>query len=150
MKYAEFLKYVEHFCESYRDKDYDISSGFDETFSILEDYDNYFGNNKEKHVENVIYTKIKTGGVSGGSCWDDSDPQPFSNDYDDTFTIFEQFIENALFAKKIAYTDYKKLTRLVKSFNRCETEYYGNYRDYLVKYIEVKDLYDFLKENDIL
>lgn len=35
MKYAEFLKSIEHFCESYCDKDYNNDSGFRESFSIL-------------------------------------------------------------------------------------------------------------------
>ena len=36
----------------------------------------------EHEKDYVIYQRHERGGVSGGSCWDSSDPQPYYNDED--------------------------------------------------------------------
>lgn len=87
------------------------------------------------------------GGQSGGSCWDEGPHQhyPISADEEPEFkeldTILEEYFPN------LSYLKYKGLTKLIKSHEYKQNEYYGNYREYRRNYILLEDLYNFLKEN---
>ena len=89
---------------------------------------------KEKYYEsyksydfdtsNFLLTLIvETGGVQGGSCWDNSDPRPYSTDVnaDDNKVLdlyLNEFYPNTTFLK------YETIP--VKFENYTESEYYGN------------------------
>lgn len=106
----------------------------------------------EKVGANVdyIYVQNETGGVSGGSCWDSSNPHPYTNtnpkeDFIELDVILEMFNSN------ISFIQYKNLKRsVVHTVQYTSYEYYGNHTDYEVEYVILKELYDYLSEKSWL
>jgi len=94
--------------------------------------------------EPVIYMRWETGGYSGGSCWDDSDPQPYYNDDKPKFTVLDLVLKKL--KPDISYLNYKEIEKLIHSNSETEYEYYGNSRDYSVEYIILSDLYKLLEK----
>jgi hypothetical protein len=94
----------------------------------------------------VLRVEWSTGGVSGGSCWDSSDPHPYtSNEPPAELTELDAILEN--FHPNVSFIQYKNLLNtLVEHGTRHENEYYGNSTDYRWKKIELEKLYDYMKE----
>lgn len=87
-----------------------------------------------------------TGGVKGGSCWESSNPQPYTtNDPEKELTSFDYILE--YFKKDILYFEYKLLERKTAIIeHHADREYYGNRTDYSIKKLNLIDLYNYLKE----
>lgn len=100
---------------------------FYQPFGIPEDVKGY-----------VVYMRWVTGGVSGGSCWDDSNPQPWENDETPGFEVLELLLKEI--CPQITYLQFKELEKLIQSNEDTEWEYYGNRTDFMVKYISVNDI----------
>ncbi len=95
--------------------------------------------------EKVIYTRYETGGYSGGSCWDDSDPQPYySNPPEDKFKVLDLVLE--ILKPGISYLDYKKIDSIIHDNSETEYEYYGNSTNWHIDYIKLSDLYKLLEQ----
>lgn len=101
----------------------------------------------------VICISVITGGVSGGSCWDESDPQPFetynSISYYNLEDILRKVIISTIGNPFIKIDDilsdiYNSGKWVEDSF--CENDYYGNYTNYSYCYIKFWDLYTILSE----
>ncbi len=92
--------------------------------------------------EPVIYMRWNTGGVSGGSCWDDSDPQEYYGDSKPRFTVLDLVLKKL--RPDLSYLDYKLVEGLIRSNTGTRYEYYGNYDDYEVEFIVLSDLYKLL------
>lgn len=104
-----------------------------------------------KHSLSDLYLYIKwmTGGMGGGSCWDDGsqpthhysidgEPEP---DFDDLDTLLLKLCPD------ITFLQYKKLINgLVKQSSYTEDEYYGNSTTYGVKTISLSELVAKLQE----
>ena len=89
--------------------------------------------------EPVVYCRYETGGYSGGSCWDDSDPQPYSEDVPkDRFKVLDLVLE-VLFPE-IKYLQYKQIEELIHDNEETEYEYYGNSTDWKCEYIILSEL----------
>ena len=83
-----------------------------------------------------------TGGVGGGSCWDDGehdnhyaiegDKEP---ELTDLFTIMEAISPELSFLKA------RKLMELIKYDSYTDNEYYGNCYHFGVKYVDLRELY---------
>ena len=97
--------------------------------------------------ELVLFNSWRSGGQSGGSCWDtgneparhhaiSGDPEPSWTDLDN---ILEHFVPN------ITLLQFRKLDALFQITDYSESEYYGNYTTYTVKYIKVKDLHQLIQ-----
>lgn len=92
----------------------------------------------------VIYMRWRTGGVSGGSCWESSDPQRYTEyEGEPEFAVLDLVLEKL--KPNISYLQYKKITSLFHTNNETEWEYYGNCTDYDIKYIILSDLIKLLK-----
>lgn len=100
-----------------------------------------------------ICVKTKTGGVSGGSCWDSSDPQPYETGSSVEYSDLEKFLEHILFAifgKNHAFADIPKLleelrkSSIIHEDSISTYEYYGNSDDYQWYEVKLWDLYQFL------
>lgn len=75
--------------------------------------------------EPVIYMRWSPGGISGGSCWDDSDPQPYYNeDIKPRFEALDKVLMKL--CPNISYLQYKDIEALIKRNSDTEWEYYGN------------------------
>ncbi len=93
--------------------------------------------------EYVVYTRIETGGISGGCCWDDSNPQPYTaeqsgNEWEVLDVILEELKPD------ITLLQYRRLLELVKSNETTDWGYYGNSTNYTIKFIILKELDEFL------
>ena len=92
-----------------------------------------------------------TGGRCGGSCWDDGEEdhhRPRSSDTEEPFTSLDNLLLK--FCPNLSFIHYKKISeKLIQRYQHSDNEYYGNYTDYEFKYIQVKDLYNYLKDNNL-
>lgn len=90
--------------------------------------------------EPVLYMRWETGGVSGGSCWDSSDPRPYRNDTSEkpAFIILD-FVLKRL-CPGISYLEYKEIEGMIRSSDQTDWEYYGNCTDWEITYLKVSDL----------
>lgn len=89
--------------------------------------------------EPVIYMRWSSGGVSGGSYLDSSNPQPYYNeDEPPAFEVLDLVLKEL--KPNIQYLQYKELEKLTHTNSETEHEYYGNCTDWKVKYIVLSDL----------
>lgn len=102
---------------------------------------------KTKPKFDFIIQYWRTGGVRGGSCWDNSDPKPYSTT-DETPKSFEDLdkILEAVYPS-ISFLKYKKIENLIRTGEATDYQYYGNRDDYQYRYIDLKGLFWFLTEN---
>lgn len=90
-----------------------------------------------------------TGGVSGGSCWDDSNPTSYHSDEEEPdFEELDKVLE--IFASGISFIQYKKLMKLTSTQDHTEYEYYGNCTYSKTRSISIRVVYDFLQEHGLL
>ncbi len=107
---------------------------------------NYTSRKQEK-VDPYIYVEWSTGGVSGGSCWDSSNPTPYTSDNppEELYSL-DQILEK--YRPNITYLEYKSLAAQIIEFDsRTEREYYGNSTNYAIKKVIIRKLYDYLIKN---
>ncbi len=94
--------------------------------------------------EYVIYSRWKSGGYSGGSCWDSSNPQPYENETPkDYFKVLDLVLKELM--PSVTYLQYKEISALVHTNEEIEREYYGNSTEYKIEYIVLKDLINLLE-----
>ena len=95
---------------------------------------------------NFISVSWTTGGVGGGSCWDDSNPEPYTS-HEQPKELSDLDLIIGEFCPEINFLTYKKLARaLVETFTYSENEYYENSTDYAGKKCDLRKLYAYLKE----
>lgn len=93
--------------------------------------------------EPVIYCRYETGGYSGGSCWDDSNPQPYTEDVPkDKMKVLEIVLMEL--CPNISYLQYKQIEQLIDYNGYSEDEYYGNSIDWKIEFIKTSKLYELL------
>ncbi len=100
---------------------------------------------KYKDTKYVLHVEWETGGVGGGSCWggeptgySSSTPAAELKEFD---IILEHFIPT------LSFLQYKNLyNSLIEEDSYTQNEYYGNYTNYAIKQIELRKLYDYMKE----
>ncbi len=117
-----------------------------------------YSKNKKKYDDKIpfaIHSYGETGGVSGGSCWDSSDPQSYSNPHGCQESINEINKCLALILTEvcpnISFLTYSIIyNELIESKETSNYEYYGNSTDYINHYIILKNLYDRLVENHVI
>jgi hypothetical protein len=106
---------------------------------------------KHCSLNDYLYVEWVSGGISGGSCWDDSsenhyaiDPSP-EKELNDLDAILTTICPN------LTFLQYKRLAgKVIKQDSRTENEYYGNSTVYSYKYVKLKDLYDALIEIELM
>ncbi len=97
----------------------------------------------------VLKEKWEIGGVEGGNCWERGGNRLYNTNISDPgFPILDQVLET--FAPQLLYSQYKELLKVVYLIDERDVEYYGNYTNYKIRYIEVEDLYDFLDKNGLI
>ena len=94
--------------------------------------------------EPVVYMRWKIGEVSGGSCWDSSNPQYYGNDSGcPDFKVLDLVIKEI--NPNISYLKYKEIEELIQSSEETEYEYYGNRTDFEMKFVILSELIEKLK-----
>jgi hypothetical protein len=110
---------------------------------------------EEVKMEDGFYCKWVSGGLTGGSCWDDgSGPDPHrpvsaNQESEDV----EKYLEEILgeLCPSLTFLQYKRLTRdLVERGQTGQSEYYGNYTEYSSKWVPLQKIYDRLIELNVL
>lgn len=109
----------------------------------------YSGNRYDKKVVNPVPYIIQywaAGGVSGGSCWDSSDPKPYRGEpAPRTFPDLDKILMAV--APNISFLQHRALEAAVlKEGEETEYEYYGNSTTYGYRLVTMPDLYAKLVE----
>lgn len=89
--------------------------------------------------EPVIYMRWETGGVSGGSCWDSSNPQPYKNKKGKpTFEVLDLVLKELM--PTISFLQFREIEKLIHTASDSQYEYYGNCTDFDIEYIVLSEL----------
>lgn len=89
-----------------------------------------------------------SGGVTGNSCWG-HDPSPRMGDSPKELESLNQILE--LLCPGISYLQFKKIDRRVVMSEKGDGgDYYGNYTEYRVKTLKLKDLYEELSSMGLI
>lgn len=117
-------------------------------FDIVSKKELKTGLDLDKHYLHIGWT---TGGISGGSCWDDGEtdnhyfstgePEP---NFDELDTTLLNLCPN------IGFLQYKQVVNVVKRDEYTETEYYGNCTNYATKSVLLRDLLNKVVELELL
>ena len=127
----------------------EVYSSFEGSGNLEEWYYDKNWSSRNKKIEKPrLYVEWSTGGVSGGSCWDSSDPQPYTNnDPAPELELLDKILET--FYPKLSFLQYRALTsKLMKSDGFSVGEYYGNSTDYQFKMVDLRELYDYMVEKE--
>ena len=128
-----------------------IYSSFEGSGDLEESYYSRNWSSRSNQIDEPrLYVQWSTGGVSGGSCWDSSDPQPYtSNEPPKELEILDSILEH--FRPQLSFLQYRALTNnLMKYDSYGVGEYYGNSTDYSSKSVDLRSLYDYLVEKNFL
>lgn len=88
--------------------------------------------------EPVVYMRWNSHGYSGGSCWDDSDPQPYENSVPDFEALH---VVCKYLNPDITLSEIKMIESLcIEDEGGYDHEYYGNETNYTMKYILLSDV----------
>ena len=95
----------------------------------------------------VIYMRWITGGVTGGSCWG-GELRHYEGDPEPDFVALE-LVLNEL-KPNLTFLQYRKIERELIHTNEegDRTDYYGNRDDYMVKYVILPELINYLETLD--
>lgn len=103
--------------------------------------------NREKDFvrnEDIIVLKvIEIGGISGGSCWDNSNPQRYDkNEIDYQINLFKQL---ELMNISVSHSQVIEIEEKIRKNTYTDYEYYGNNTDYEYHYMLIIELWNLLK-----
>lgn len=94
--------------------------------------------------EPVVYCRYENGGFRGGSCWDDSDPQPYeASAPKDKMKVLDLALKEL--KPDITFLQFREIENLIHTNEETEYEYYGNSTDYKIEYIILSELINFLE-----
>ncbi len=138
------------FDEFYRDcrdiaKDYTKGDGYlDDT-----EWKSWKEPSVKKHPR--LFVEWETGGCSGGNCWGGT-AEPYScDDPPKELDILDEILGKL--CPSIPFLVYKQLKNdLVKEDTNCSDcgDYYGNYTNYRTLEVDLKELYDYLIQNELI
>ncbi len=117
----------------------------------LEDTTGDYGYGIHIQDDNTVMAEWLSGGMSGGSCWDDDDATYYGID-GDTAPHFDKFITASLIAFKsdIPLSVYMDVAGLIKDDTNTHNEWYGNYSIYSTRTLYLDQLEEILKKHDII
>jgi hypothetical protein len=102
--------------------------------------------------ELYLYKDWRTGGVGGGSCWDNGESNHYAKEGnpEPEFVDLDTILENL--APEISYLKYKKFMKELKisELTWTENEYYGNSTAYCAKLIKLTDLFNTLQQFNLV
>jgi hypothetical protein len=100
---------------------------------------------KDISLDDWLYVAWTSGGVGGGSCWDDSDHYPIAGEPEPEFTDLDVVLEHV--CPQITLLQYRQLLsgakpELVQYEDWSKCEYYGNSTDYRAKMVSLRRLFE--------
>ena len=92
-----------------------------------------------------LFCEWETGGMSGGSCWDDAESTGYSTgNQPEELVALDKVLEEI--KPDLSFLQYKSLLHsVVKTGTREENEYYGNCTNYAYKLCKVEDLFSYFR-----
>lgn len=144
-----FEEFVELHQYAYRQEDGKYTKG--NTFSYnLPQFDQYTYQNKGKTALNkkdnpVIFWIENCSGAEGGN-WRGGKPKGYTHNIGFNYKELKDFLR--VYYPNLTLTKYWEIEKLIQTDEYTEYEYYGNYSDYIIKYIELKKLYELLESED--
>lgn len=94
--------------------------------------------------EPVIYTRWIKSGFSGGGYGGEHTAQPFTSEPpENRFKILDIILEKL--KPNISYLQYKKIMELWDENNYSVNQYYGNFDDYVIKFMPLSVLEQYLE-----
>lgn len=139
-------------------KDFDYTYHFQREGTRLIDYvglpnshNHYYNRTSEipRPIPALIQV-VETGGASGGSCWNDDEPEEYSTGKSLGATWNELVDILSAVAPTMTLFDYLNIQKLIRYMDYTEFEYYGNNTTYNVCVITLGDLYVFLKNKEYI
>ena len=104
---------------------------------------------KKQDTTPALEISWETGGVSGGGCWESSNPLEYT-----TKNTRKELSSLDMVLREmcpgLSYIDFMEIKSLVNQGERIVEEYYGNRIDYCTLRIELEPLHDFLKNRNLL
>jgi len=99
---------------------------------------------------NALYCTYKSGGICGGSCWDESKLEEYYNDEPmDEFEEFHEAIKKIV--PNISLEQIVEMEKeLVKETSLTVDEYYGNCERYVIRYVNLEKFYQYLINNKLI
>jgi hypothetical protein len=92
----------------------------------------------------VIYMRWHTGGVSGGSCWESSNPERYETGHKrPKFEVLDLVLKELM--PSISYLQFREIEDLIHTDSETDREYYGNCTDYDIEYIVLSELIEALE-----
>lgn len=92
--------------------------------------------------DGFIIQRHFTGGAEGGNCWG-GEARRFSNSTSPQPFMPLDAILKAV-SPDISYLKYRDIESLIVESEECDHEYYGNYREYLIFKLDIKQLYNMM------
>lgn len=117
----------------------------------LDKYNYHRKNSRGERGPAQIQVQWRTGGQSGGSCWDVGEHHhyPIEGDPEPEFEDLEKILDN--FCPNMGRNDYKQLCgKLIERSTECEGEYYGNYTNYGIKTVKCRELFEYLVQKELI
>jgi hypothetical protein len=94
-----------------------------------------------KDFKGLVSESWRTGGVGGGSCWDEGDEDPhyeLVEEESEPIKALEKFLEE--FYPHLSISQYKEIMQHVQTEYWTDYEYYGNHTDYACRYITFESI----------
>lgn len=107
----------------------------------FDSYCGYYDNHDGFYIEdNFIVQKHVSNGARGGNCWGD-EAQYFHNETPvQEFLPLEKILTKV--APNISYLKFREIQKLIRTDWEEDREYYGNYTNYDIYKLDIKELYD--------
>ena len=96
-----------------------------------------------------ICVEWTTGGMTGGSCWNDGADCPVSAESPKELVALDEILE--VLAPNLSFLQYRHILRdCVTESSGTHNDYYGNYTDYVRKTLDLDALYEELVNMEII
>lgn len=95
----------------------------------------------DKIKEPVIYRRYNTGGENGGSCWG-AEPKAYTADPPEPWIAIDHVLE--VIKPDCTFLQFRKIEQAVNRLSDSNWEYYGNYDNFNIEYIEMSKVYEIL------
>ncbi len=92
--------------------------------------------------EPVIYMRYEVGGVGGGSCWNDSNSEPYTKDERPSFKVLDLTLKRL--CPNLTFLQFREVEELIHTNEESDYEYYGNSTDYEIKYVIISEIINLL------
>jgi hypothetical protein len=100
-------------------------------------------NHIPNHIkDHVVYMRWESGGYSGGNCWDDSDPQPYTRSQPKFEVLYDTL---KAISPNVTVLQLRDIEEAIEQTDAGSyNEYYGNSTEYEACYVPLETIYKIL------